>query len=250
MIFSSLDQIVRRTLLERGLPIHYYAEFLYHISTGLRELSFDTLKIINTVELTLDNYFAIDLPTDFVDDIGVSIRVGQLLQPVPKKDSIVSLRNHDSSGQFQPYSVATNTGEQTFFGFNTAWLWFWNINDYGEPTGRYFGSNAGAKLNGYKVIKERRQIQLTELFTSKTAVLMYISDGQSSDNATQIDVLAIACLQAWGDWKRSPNAAIDMSPEGRSFYNQKRLLRARLDDLTDTDVKQIIRHAYQASIKN
>ena len=47
MRLSTLDEITRRGLLEDGLPIHYYFEYLTHGATCLRELSFDTLKIIN-----------------------------------------------------------------------------------------------------------------------------------------------------------------------------------------------------------
>lgn len=254
MIFSSLDQIVRRYLLDRQLPIHYYLEVLVHSASCLRELTFDSLKIVNTVELPVGDYFQLDLPDDFVDDVGVSIPVGQLLHPVPKNDSITPLRTHDSTGQFVPYAIQQNPDDvivsQNVFGFNSNWLWFWNINDYGEPTGRYFGSRGGGKLNGYKLIRERRQIQLTETFTSQTAVLTYISDGQSSDSASQIDTYAIKTLHTYTDWQRSPNRAVKDSPEGRTFYNEKRLLRARLSEITVIDIRQIILKSYTATYKS
>jgi hypothetical protein len=250
MIWNNLDSIVRRTLLEKGFPLHYYTEYLFHASSAVRELSFDTLQIINSAKLPVNDYYAVDLPHDFVDDLAVTIPDGNFLQKVAKNDNITPLRYKDSDGAFAPYSDNTNEdGSENIFGYVPS-VWFWNFNDYGEPTGRFFGAGGGAKANGYKVFKERRQIQLTETFTSDEIVLLYISDGQSSDNATQIDVQATAAIQAYIGWKRSPNADIKDSYEAATFYNEKRLLRARLNQLTATDIKNILRQNYHASIKS
>jgi len=252
MIFTTIDSIVRRTLLERSMPIHWYPEYLFHSSSCLRELSFDTLKIINCQNLALNSYSAIDLPDDFVDDLAVCIPVGNLLHPIPKNDSITPLRVHNEiTGAFEPYTNFDNEADgQTVFGFPISWSWFWNVSDWGEPTGRFFGSTGSGKQNGYKVIRERRQIQFTETFTSPNAVLLYISDGQSIDNASQVDTRAFATIQAYIGWKSSPNANIKDSYEAATFYNERRKLVARLDDLTKTDILNIVRGGFTASIKN
>jgi hypothetical protein len=251
MLFANLDQICNRTLLERGLPKHWYLEELMHSSACVRELSFDTLQIINTLQLPVNEYNSIDLPGDFVDDLGLSIAWGGRLVAVPKDDSLTPLRYHDDTGTYvPPVTDATNLSPQTTFGFGVGILWYWNINDYGEPTGRFFGAKGASNINGYKVVTERRQIQLSQTFTAETAVLSYISDGQRADNATQVDVQATACIQAYSNWKKSPNRDNENSPEGRAYYNQKRLLRARKDDLTKTDIIQIVRRSYTASMKN
>lgn len=250
MIFGSLNSIVDRTLLEDGYPIHWKAEYLFHAASCLRQLTIDTLKIINTVNISVNEYFAFDLPADFSDDLGVFIPVGQLLHPIPKNDSITALRTLNTDGTFAPYTTTNQTDGETFFGFNTNWLFFYNINDYGEPTGRYFGATGEGKANSYKLVKERRQIQLSQTFTSDTATLLYISDGQSADAATQIDMMAYDTIQAYIRWKKSPNRDNELSPEGRMYTNQKRICRARLDDLTGTDIRHIILKAYSAAMKN
>lgn len=247
MIYSNADSIVRRTLLEKSMSIHYYLEFLVHCTACVRELSFDTLQIINTLQLPVNEYGAVDFPDDFDDDLGVSIPYGSRLIPVPKNDSITPLRYHDTTGN---YITPTTTNKEGFFGFFPGALWYWNINDYGEPTGRNFGASGASDINGYKVIKERRQIQLTPSFTSDTIVLMYISDGQRADNASMIETKAIAAIQAYINWKRSPNADKELSPEGRAYTNQRRLLRARKDDLTKTDIIHILRRSYSGAMKN
>ena len=81
-------------------------------------------------------------------------------------------------------------------------------------------------------------------------VLQYISDGQRADNATQIDVQATACLHAYMNWKSSFNAAFKDSAEARTYYNEKRTLRARLNDLTKIDILNILRNSFAASPKS
>jgi len=249
MIFTNLDIISRRYLLEKGLPIHYYPEALFHSSSCLRELTFDTLKIVNTRDLPVDNTGAIDLPDDFADDVMLAFNTGATLQPIPHRDTINPLRVHNTTtGEFEKQS--TNIGlhpDGLFFPF-VGWTWYWNMSDYGEPTGRLFGAN-GSNPRGYKVIRERRQIQV---YGGKEThmVLQYISDGQSVDAATMVDVQAFATIQAYIVWKRSPNPDNEFSPEGRLYLNQKRKLRARLNGLTTEDVKNIIRGGYTAAIKN
>jgi len=257
MIFSNLDSIVRRGLLDNNLPIHWYFEFLNHGASCLRELNIDVLKVINAANLPVSTYGTADLPDDFQDDIAVSLPIGQSLQRLPKQDWITPLRLHDkTTGAFVPYENDADTDsdndndDNTFFGFPAAWGWFWNVNDYGEPTGRFYGSPGGTEL-GYQIFKERRQIQLTNNFTDGSVVLLYVSDGQSIDSASQVDTKAFATIRSYTEWKRDPQQANDEnSPKARSFYNQRRRLISRLSDLTLVDVRNVIRQNYIATIKN
>lgn len=253
MQYATLDIIVRRSLLEKGLPIHFYSEYLFHQAAAIRELAKKTLKIVNAANLPVNEYNSIDLPGDFKDDVSVCIPVSGLLQPIPKRDSINPIRVHNTTtGEFESYSdnINFNNNELNLFGINTSYFWYYNINEYGEATGGYFGANGGAYRNGYKVIKERRQIQLTGTFTSKSVVLLYVSNGQSVDNASQVDWDAHAAIQAYSDWKSSLNASIKDSPEARTYYNEERKLVGNLSSLTLTDLRQIIREKYTATIKN
>ena len=128
-------------------------------------------------------------------------------------------------------------------------FWFWNVSDFGEPTGRFFGASGGTSI-GYKVIRERRQIQMSIGFERTSIVLQYISNGQSIDSASQIDTQAIQCIRAWQEWKRSANANNDLSPEAISFYNNKKRLRSRLSSLTIVDIKNTLRNGYTGAVKN
>ena len=250
MLFTNLDTIVRRQLLELGLPIHFYAERLFYCASAVRELSFDSLKIINSARLPVGDYGQVDLPEDFADDVACCIPVGGAIYNIPKQNWLNPIRIHSSStGEFVKYSNSADDDSDTFFGYPGIWNWYWNINDFGEPTGRFFGANGGSTI-GYTLVKQRRQLQFTDNFIGSNVVLLYISDGQQADNASNIETVATAAIQAYSNWKASPNAAIKDSPEAATYYNERRLLRARLNDLTRTDILNIIRDGYKASIKS
>jgi len=251
MILSNLDTVTRRWLLERNLPIHYYADGLFHSATAVRELSYDTLQIINSANLLVNNYGAIDLPDDFVDDLSVCVPYSGILSPLPKQDLLTPIRIHDTTtGEFTPYPNQENTTglPNVYYGFPNQWQYYFNVNEFGEQTGRRFGSHGGT-AQGYKLFKERRQIQLTPSFIDTQVTLLYISDGQRADNASQVDVLAIQCIQAWMDWKTSPSRSIKNSQEAATFYNEKRRLRSLLNPMTKADVVNVLRNSYTAGLK-
>lgn len=254
MQFSNLDSMVRRALLENNLPIHFYPEFLFHMSSGIRVLANDTLEIVNTANLPVDTIGAVNLPGDFVDDVELAFPWGGLLQAIPKVDNVNPLRVHSAvTGAFTPqptgFILEGVTDFYSSYGLWGALNWFWNVNDWGEPTGRLFGAPGGVQY-GYQVFRERRQIQLVGVGIAATnVILIYTGNGQHIDNATTIDWRAYDAIRAFSEWKRSPNANNEFSPEGLAFYNQKRLLKARMNPLTPETIKNIFRNNYMAAAK-
>lgn len=249
MQLLTLDIVARRHLLERGLPIHYYLQNLIYGASCIRELAKDTLKIVNTVSLPVNSYGAIDLPSDFMEDVALCNEVSGMLQPIPHNDAINPLRKTNSDGQYVENTTVTGDDNSLLIENSFGWGWYWNIDSYGAPTGGVYGAKGGT-ARGYKVIRERRQIQLNTGETSGAKVLMYISNGQSVDNASQIPWEAHRCIQAFCDWQSSKNAALKDSAEARTYYNEKRLLRANLDQLTILDIRNVVLNSYTATIKN
>lgn len=252
MKYATVDSIVRRTLLEKSMPIHYYFEYLIHATSCIRELSIDTLKIINTVQLPVDSMGSVQLPDDFCDDVAVSLNNGGAIRKLPHQHYLSPVRVHnETTGAFEQQVTNADKGVDAalFFGSGN-WTWFWNVNDYGEPTGRRFGLGGGSKM-GYEVFAEQRRIQMSGGFENGSIILMYVSDGQSLNNVTQIDIKAIATIQSWIDWKSNSNvSANELSYEGRAYYSKKKALRARMNDLTIEDIKNIVRNSYRATLKN
>jgi hypothetical protein len=182
-----------------------------------------------------------------VDWTKIGIKMGQFVQPITQRDSINRLHAFDNQGQIVTYGDP-NTVNLDFPFWPGYWM-FQNISDLGENLGRLYGFNTGLVPDGFKVLEERNQIQFTETMRTTTVVLEYISNGQTSNNASQVDEYAWTTIEAFINWKRTPNADNEHSPEAQLYKNQRRLLRGRMSELTVYDIRQILQKNYRASIK-
>jgi hypothetical protein len=97
--YTSLDAITRRYLLEKRLTLHWYVQSASLAASCLRQLHIDTLKIVNTVELTVDGTggtYTATLPNDFQDYITIGSKTGQFVRNLPQREGISRLQNFDS----------------------------------------------------------------------------------------------------------------------------------------------------------
>jgi hypothetical protein len=184
-----------------------------------------------------------------VDFIKVGIPYSQYVRPLVQKDSINRKQNVDTSGNPIDYADIPDTdGVYVASFFQSDY-----INDNGQPMGRLFGFNAGWIQDGFKVIRERGQIQVDQNLCSSTLYLEYISDGQCADNATKVHPYAQKTIESYIIWQFKQHSRAYGSQERKlaqnEFSDQRRILRARLNDLTASDIKRIVRKGYSATIK-
>jgi hypothetical protein len=248
MTFTTLDIIVRGMLLKKKYPIHWYMEYLTYAASCLRELNIDTLKVVNIVQLCTDDNGSVDVPDDFADDVALSLPNSRL-KTLPHQNNISPIRNHNIlTGAYQPSTNSANQLNLSYpVGFGVGV--YYNTNDYFENTGRIFGG-VGKSQKGYTVIKEQRRIQMSNGFANTGVVLVYVSDGQSVDSASQIDIKAITTIEGYILWCESPNFGILGTIQANSFYRLKKNLKARLSDIETTeDLLNVIRGTYKASLK-
>lgn len=243
MRFIKLDHIVRSVIHQKQLKIHWYLQFLKYASDCLRELTFDTLKTINTKRLSVTDYKAVVLPCDFVDWTKVGIEVNQKIQPLVQTSGINRLNKLGANGA------------ATTFGSSVEPIWATGIfSDYGASLGRWYGVGAGFEGDTFKYLPERNEIQLNESLDVTEIVLEYISNGACVDAATKVDPYAQKTIEAYIDWQyklHSRAYGISERREAeREYYQQLRFLRARKSDLnTIEDFKRSVIRGYKASIK-
>jgi len=250
MRWSTLDNITRSVLFQAGYPIHWYMQFLKYSVDCLRELTFDTLQVVNTKNITLEEGKYAQLPCDYVDWVHIGTTLGQYRVPMVESKSISQLHNYDSNGNIVNYGTGSASDSRVFGAIN------WNTaNEYNEPTGRFYGLGNFPSSRGFKVLRNRGNghIQFDEQMPYTSIQLEYISDGQTIDSATKVHPYAIAAIEAYIIWK--------MKEYGRHYNRQDaalckqqfdqlhRNLRGRLNPLTIDDYKQIIRGAYTATNK-
>ncbi len=256
MRWVTLDKIVRSALFQRGYPIHYYALFLKLGADGFRELSMDSLRLINTVKIPVTSYKAAPLPCDFLDYVKIGIAQAGYVQPLVYSEALNRLPNYDSQGNiivypdiFQSEATNGNVNGVGFLGYN--WV-TWN--EYNEPTGRLYGLGTFPGPNGFKVLPERDIIQLDDNSVATNIILEYISDGQCCDSCSRITSYAQAAIEAYIFWKYKEfnryYSNADRQLARQEFINQHRILRGRKDDMTIDTIQNIIRMASMAAYKS
>lgn len=237
--------------MQKGYSLHWYLQGLKAASDCLRELTFDTLKNVNTIILTVDAEGAADLPCDFVDWVKVGATTGQYIQPLVQRSGINRLVNRDSAGLPIPYTddsliINDNSGFNQFF--NGSW---WGNGFFNNTP--WYGFNASNIQDGFQVFRERNQIQSDQLLGATSMYLEYISDGQEANDATQIHPYAQKSIETYIFWQflehnRSAGGAEKQRAQNE-FSSQRRILRARLNGLTKDDIMRIVRKSYSGAIK-
>lgn len=235
--------------MQYGYPIHYYLQFLKYGADALREMTFDSMRVVNTVRLPVSDYKSVVLPCDFVDWIKVGYESGQYIVPLVAQDAINRLNKFDDAGAKTTFGDASDTidtilwpvGYQTYF------------NNYGEWMGGVFGHGAGYQGDTFKFLPERNEIQLNEALALTEIVLEYVSDGQTSTASTRIDPYAQSSIEAYIDWKYKSHSTRfgpgEVNIARAEFYNQHRIYRARKNPLTPEKIKRIFNQGYKAVIK-
>lgn len=250
MTTVTLDSICRNFILKRGYTIHYYMQFLIYAAECLRELSMDDLKSINTKLLPVNDQNAVNLPSDYLDYITVGVKVGQNVKPLVETSKINPMVNRNDDLEPIRYDEEqTNAANDVYYGALYPFYWHSTMwNEYGEPTGRLYGMGAGVQDDVFSVFPERNQIQLTELISLDNIVLIYISDGMNADAATRITPYAYNTISAYIMYQMKLHSRTysrgEAEMEKQEYIDQRKILRARLSDLT---MEKVIRSFQKAT---
>lgn len=248
MLYTSLNHIVRSVLNQKGYSIHWYFQYLKYGTDCLRELHFDTMYCVQTVKLPVDEFGRVPLPCDYVDKTKVGLIVGQLVKPLVQHEGINRLSNLDDNGNVIAYGTTDpNAIDELTSPWANSAIWF---NDNGEYIGRDFGHKNSNNSDGYKILRERGELQLSEGIGAEFIILEYISDGTGlTDAATRVHPYAQKCIESYIFWKGSANRDNPLSPEAEEFNRKHRVLRARLAGWTVNDVKRALNRNKQATPK-
>jgi hypothetical protein len=253
MKLYTLDKIVRSALMDRGYPLHFYIQFLQYGIDAFRMLNFDVLQSVKSVRLQINSYKAATLPCDYVDYVRVGNEAGQYIQPWgERRDSFNRLNKFNSDGN----KIAYGDIEAVNGLLPGDWDGFWYsnyVNDKGEHLGRIF-NNFPTFRDSFVILRERNEIQLDTSYTGTEIVMDYISDGMSSDATTAVHPYAIDCIKAYIYWKMKEHSRAynlgDRQTSKDEFYNQLRLLRARMNGIDEIDIIRSLARHYGPVIKN
>lgn len=246
--YVSLNEVIRSLLIQEGDEtthrLFYYRDIALR---GVKELNFDVVRNIKTVELTVNANLNITLPSDFVSLTRVGVSKSGMISPV---------------GQLDDIDLQASQGGVT--GVSNTYTIQW-IDEYrnGENMGGIYGLGGGQNRFGYyRFDMESNTIQFDAGFAEAKIVLEYVSDGinrsvsdinlpETKASDTQIHVFAEEALRAYMFWKgiqRKRNVPANQKEQARrDWYNQKRLAKARMKSFTkDEAIQAGNKNSYQA----
>ena len=247
----SLNSIVRRELFHKQLPIHWYVDFMSSAVHCARELHLDSLRQVKTVEIDLNSYKAIELPSDFIDWVKVGYKRGQYVIPISQNVNLNMDYNFETGEDEIPFpTVGVEVPFATDYGD------YPNINSNGEDTGGEYGYQV--VKDGFVYVRERGEIQFDSATQLTSVVLVYISNGDpstvtSSTTDMYVHEYAVASIRAYIDWQYQKNTIgigrLNVQNARVEYYNQLRILRGRMNSMTKEDILSLSRKRFKQAIK-
>tara|TARA_R110002124_G_scaffold233896_4_gene399272 strand:+ start:3609 stop:4745 length:1137 start_codon:yes stop_codon:yes gene_type:complete len=192
-------------------------DLIFFAKRALQELSYDTLKSVNSQELTIPNNLSVPIPQDYVNYVNIhwvdAQGVKHIIMPTTLTSNPGSMPLQDASGE----PVQDNFGRNINGTSITEERWRSNNlngrkefveniglngDNYYESgltnSGRYGLDPQNANVNGSFTINEREgKFSFSSDLVNRIIILEYISDGLSTDLDTKVPKLAEEAMYAF-----------------------------------------------------
>jgi len=223
--YISLDDVVNNFLVAyvgdgKLIPSVKRTDVVFHVKRGLQEFSYDTLKSVNKLEVTVPHNLSVPIPQDYVnyvnlywiDNSGVKhvIMPGDGLTTNPTDvflDDNKSVPIQDEFGNnIDTTSITDYRWKNNFFkNANNqdllndtilGWEYYYGYPEFGY--GQLFGLDPQfANANGYFTIDERyNKFSFSANLVDRIVVLEYISDGLATSEDTKVPKMAEEAIYA------------------------------------------------------
>ena len=258
--YISLDDVVNNFLVAyvgdgKLIPSVKRTDVVFHVKRGLQEFSYDTLKSVNKLEVTVPHNLSIPIPQDYVnyvnlcwiDNSGVKhvIMPGDMLTTKPTDvflDDNKGAPIQDSfDNNIETTSITNDRWKNNFFkNANNqdllndtilGWEYYYGYPEFGY--GQLFGLDPQfANANGYFNIDERyNKFSFSANLVDRIVVLEYISDGLATNEDTKIPKMAEEAIYA------HVSHAILASRINQNEYVIQRLKKERSAKLRNTKIR-------------
>ena len=223
--YTKLDEIIENFLVAyvgAGKLIQNVkrTDVIFHAKRAMQEFSYDTLKSINSQELTIPHSLSVVLPQDFVNYVNLywvdSQGAQHIIMPANNLTSNPSeLPLQGSNGvpvqdsfseNIETSSIIEERWQNNFFKnenqelLDTAmygWQYYYGWPEFGY--GQLYGLDPQySNANGYFTINNREgKISFSSNLVEKIIIFEYISDGLSTDVETRVPKLAEEAMYAY-----------------------------------------------------
>ena len=277
--YISLNDVVNNFIVgyvgqDKLIPRVNRTDVIFHAKRGLQEFSYDTLKSIKSMELSVPHSLSLIIPQDYVNYVKLSwvdgLGVKHTIYPTqltsspweaPVQDDKGSIIQ-DNFGDNVEGTSQINEAWKTFNPSNITGLWpadssnpdlymydWWGENAWGS--GGYYGQRYGGdpvnmQLNGWFNIDERRgTFNFSSDLKGKIILLEYVSDGLAYDLDTKVPKLAeeamyMHLLYSIMSTRRD---TVQIAPQyKRQRYAALRNAKIRLSNIKLDEIVQVMRN--------
>ncbi len=242
-MYTTLDEIINSLMVQlESTDDRAYLRLFELARVGLRELSFDTAKHIKTSLLNINtSTYSVSLPTDYVKYTRIGVyNEDETISYLALADDLyignVTPSNASETNQLETDPPVLSDG--------------WGV-------GKRFGRGGGQNAYGYyRVNHNRNRIEFASNINATQIVLEYITDGldnlDSSSNV-QIHSFLAEALKSYIWWAsikyKRDYPSIEKQMARKDFYNEKRLARARVQNITKSEALVQSRKHFRQSPK-
>lgn len=224
--YTKLNDVINNFLVAyvgagKLIPSVKRTDVIFHAKRAMQEFSYDTLKSVNKIEVSVPHNLSIPIPQDYVnyvnlywiDQSGVKrvIMPGNMLTTNPTDIFLEDTKGVPVQDEFNDNIDTTSVTEERWknnilkertdpnFIDDTilGWEYYYGWPEFGY--GQLYGLDPQfANSSGYYTINERdNKFSFSANLVDKIVVIEYISDGLSTDLDTRIPKLAEEALYAY-----------------------------------------------------
>ena len=221
--YTKLNDIINNFIVAyvgagKLIPSVKRTDVIFHAKRAMQEFSYDTLKSVNSQELSIPNSLSVAIPQDYVNYVNLywvdTGGVKHIIMPTrltsnPKEIPLQSnngipvqdnFNNNIDTESITEDRWATNnlvTREQYIDSTEFGWDFYYGENSY--KSGKIYGLDPqNSNINGYFTINEREgKFSFSSDLVDKVIILEYISDGVSTGLETRIPKMAEEAMYAY-----------------------------------------------------
>jgi len=224
-------------------------DVIFHAKRAMQEFSYDTLKSVNSQELSIPNSLSVAIPQDYVNYVNIYWVDSQGIKHIILPTTLTSNPGEVPLQAYNGQPIQDNFGDNTEGTSITEERWVnnaaQNINDSAFSWDRFYdwegdqliGQRYGldpqhANINGSFTINEREgKFSFSADLVDKIIILEYISDGLSTNMDTRVPKMAEEAMYAY------ISHAVIASRINQPEYVVNRLKREKSAKLRNTKIR-------------
>ena len=277
--YISLNDVVNNFIVgyvgqDKLIPRVNRTDVIFHAKRGLQEFSYDTLKSIKSMELSVPHSLSLIIPQDYVNYVKLSwvdgLGVKHTIYPTQLTSSPWEAPIQDQGGNIIQDNFSDNIDGSSVI--NERWqkanpsniTGFWPVDTdqtpdlfmydwWGEPSGpwawygqRYGGDPVNMQVNGWFNIDEKRgTFNFSSNLKGKIVLIEYISDGLAYDLDTKVPKLAEEAMYQHLLYSilSTRRDTVTIAPQyKRQRYAALRNAKIRLSNIKLDEIVQVMRN--------